>query len=160
MLRERVYKTDIEDSSALVETETLFDSKLSIAYNDATETLEVRWVGCVSSYEVREAYNLMMDYVQQHKPVKWLLDFQERDRIRRHDQRWVFSNFFPEALRIVGEDIFVAVILPIGASHELVHELDGDELIQDENFMIINHFIYKEAALRWLALDNSVKAGA
>ncbi|WP_230407008.1 hypothetical protein [Pontibacter cellulosilyticus] len=139
---------------------TLLNSKLFVTYNEQTETLEIKWEGSVSSNEVRQGYSLIMEYVQRYKPVKWLLDFHNRDKIKRTDQRWVFKNFFPEALRIVSNDVFVAVILPIGSSHELVQELDGDELIQEDNFMIINHFLYREAAQRWLELDKSVKAGA
>lgn len=144
---------DVSDSDVL-------SNKLLVNYNERTETLEVKWEGTVTSHEVRQGYKLIMEYVLRHKPVKWLMDFHSRDKIKRTDQRWVFTYFFPEALRIVGSDVFVAVILPIGTSHELVQELNGDELIQGDNFMIINHFLYPEAAQRWLALDKSVKAGA
>ncbi|MEJ8802014.1 hypothetical protein [Pontibacter sp. H249] len=140
--------------------ESLVENKLWIHFNEHTQTLEITWKGTVASHEVREGYTLILDFVQRYKPVKWLLDLQHRDKIRRQDQRWVFTHFFPEALRVVKNDVFVATILPVGSSHELVHELNGDELIQGDSFLIINHFLYREAAQRWLELDKSVKAGA
>ena len=160
MVGHNIYELGAATAYTLSERGTLINSKLSVNYNEQTETLEIYWEGTVSSYEVRQGYTLIMEYVQRYKPVKWLLDFHNRDKIKRTDQRWVFTYFFPEALRIVSNDVFIAVILPIGSSHELVQELDGDELIQGDNFMIINHFLYREAAQRWLELDKSVKAGA
>lgn len=152
--------TEVDSPSAIAEKGALCGSKLSIRYNDVTETLEVKWTGTVNSSEVRQAYSQIMECVKQYKPVKWLLDFQGRERLKRADQRWVFTYFFPGALREVKNDVFVAVVLPVSYSHELVQEMNGDELIQGENFMIINHFMYREAAMRWLALDESIKAGA
>lgn len=160
MLRHNNYESDAFMPIDFAEKVTWADNKLTINYNELSETLEIRWEGTVSSTEVRQGYNRIMNYVLQYKPVKWLLDLHNRDKINRTDQRWVFTYFFPEALRVIGSDVFVAVILPVSSSHELVHELDGDELIQGDNFLIINHFLYPEAAQRWLELDKSVKAGA
>ncbi|GAB3195205.1 hypothetical protein ABID22_003600 [Pontibacter aydingkolensis] len=159
MIRQATYNPTYPPTS-FAENETVVDNKLSINYDEHSETLEIKWEGSVNSHEVRQGYSVIMEYVQLYKPAKWLLDLHSRDKIKRSDQRWVFTYFFPEALRVVGSNVFVAVILPVSASHELVHELDGDELIQNENFMIINHFLYREAAQRWLSLDKSVKAGA
>jgi hypothetical protein len=76
--------------------------------------------------------------------------FAKRISIDRNDQQWVFKFIFPEVLRAVKKDVFVAVIMPVFAHNSLVNDIDGDELIDGDNLMIINHFLYQEESRRWL----------
>lgn len=157
------YNYELNENKALMQHAlnlSALDNKLNICYNKATKTLEVAWRGSVESAEVREGYMQIKEIIKLYKPVKWILDLHLRDSLRREDQRWVFTHFFPEALRLTGSDIFVAFILPVHVSHELVQELNGDELMQEDHFMIINHFLYTEEAKRWLEECIAVKAGA
>ena len=56
----------------------------------------------------------------------------------------------PEMIQIVQGLVFVAVVMPVFAYNSLVNEIDGDELMDGDNFMIINHFLFKEESRRWL----------
>jgi len=121
-----------------------------VTYNTVTEVLVVNWEGEISSEKIRLGYDMVMKQVREHKPCKLLLDFHNRVSIRRRDQRWVFGEVFPEILRTVGDDVFVAMVLPVFFYQGLVAEMDGDDLMHQDNFLIIHHFLYCEEAYRWL----------
>ncbi|WP_299821456.1 hypothetical protein [uncultured Pontibacter sp.] len=140
--------------------EDLLKNKLSSSYDAESQTLLVTWEGAVTSHEVRQGYMQIKELVLYYKPGKWLIDLHKRESIKRADQHWVITHFFPEALRLLKKDIFVAIILPLFSFPRLVDELNGDEFIQGDNFMIINHFLYREEALRWLSNTNEFQAGA
>jgi hypothetical protein len=124
--------------------------KFSITFEAENETLVLKWQGKVSSQELRNGYKRVIELVKSHKPQRWILDLQQRSLIARDDQRWVFKQVFPEVLRLVQGNVFVAVILPIYTYQSLVNALDGDELMQDDNFLIMHEFLYYEEARRWL----------
>ncbi|MCC9136008.1 hypothetical protein ACFSKU_16175 [Pontibacter silvestris] len=124
--------------------------KLYIEYQVETSTLVIGWEGDVTSKEIRDGYKLVLDLVHMYKPNKWVLDLTKREFIKGKDRRWVFTNIFSKALRFLNEDIFVAIIQPVDTFQNLVSELQGDELMYNENFLIINHFLYQEAGKRWL----------
>ncbi len=138
--------------------ENIINDKLSARFEEESQTLIITWQGAVSSAEIRQGYAYVMELIQYYKPHKWLMDLQQREIIKRADQRWVFTHFFPEALRLLKSDIFVAIILPVYSFHGLVSELDGDELMQGDNFLIINHFLYHEEARRWLESRKELRA--
>lgn len=144
-----------EDVQELCRTE-----KLLVCYSSAEDTLLIRWEGNITSEELRSGYEIIMEQVRRFRPVKWLLDLRKRSTIRRDDQRWIFEQVFPEALMLVGDDIFVAVILPVFLMHDLVSELTGDELIQQGNLMVMHHFMYPEEAQRWLNEMYLLKTGS
>jgi hypothetical protein len=91
-----------------------------------------------------------MEQIGYYKPQKLLLDFHNRVTIRRIDQRWVFSSIFPRILRTIGDNVFVAIVLPVALYHGLVAEMNGDELMHENSFLIIHHALYREEAYRWL----------
>ncbi|PRY12380.1 hypothetical protein CLV24_108124 [Pontibacter ummariensis] len=130
--------------------DALIHDKLNVHYDQEQEILVVTWTGKVSSEELRKGYDLVMEQVMTHKPRKWLLDLQERDKVNREDQRWVFQHVFPNVLRVVGNDVFVAVILPVSLYPGIVKDLEGDELMCGGYFLIMDHFLYPEEAHRWL----------
>lgn len=123
---------------------------LSVEYNALTETLEITWSGNAGGNNLCEGYSYLMEQVQAHRPTKWLLDLQHCSAISRRDQRWVFQHVFPEVLRQVGDDVFVAVLLPLDLYYGLIAGLQGDELMNGESFMIIQHFLFQQEAMRWL----------
>ncbi|WP_266205417.1 hypothetical protein [Pontibacter kalidii] len=134
--------------------------KLRVTYERQEQTLRITWQGDVSSQELREGYNQIIELVRRLKPVKWQLDLQKRGTIKREDQRWIFEHVFPEVLAIVNDDVFVAVVLPVFLMHDLVSELNGDELMQEGNFLIMQHFMYPEQAQRWLNEMYQIKTGS
>ncbi|SFF90673.1 hypothetical protein SAMN05421739_101328 [Pontibacter chinhatensis] len=134
--------------------------KLLVCYHSSDETLLIQWEGSISSEELRSGYELILEQVRRFRPVKWLLDLQKRSTIRRDDQRWIFEQVFPEALQLVGDDIFVGVVLPVFLMHDLVSELTGDELIQQGNLMVMHHFMYPQEAQRWLNEMYLLKTGS
>ncbi|OKL41669.1 hypothetical protein [Pontibacter flavimaris] len=133
--------------------------KLAVCYDGQEETLLIEWRGEVSSQELREGYSQIIAQVRRLKPVKWQLDLQQRGTIKREDQRWIFEFVFPEVLAIVNDNVFVAVVLPVFLLHDLVSELNGDELMQEGNFLIMQHFMYPEQAQRWLNEMHQIKTG-
>ncbi|WP_242919513.1 hypothetical protein [Pontibacter liquoris] len=138
------------DDGLLSESSEYGENRLTVEYLEQSHTLQVIWEGSVSSEEVRQGYKQVMELVQAHKPTKWLLDLHKRELIRREDQRWVFTHVFSKALQCICQNVFVAIILPVYSFHSLVNELSGDELMQEDNFMIIHHFLYEQEAQRWL----------
>lgn len=124
--------------------------RLHVAYDTAREVLVVNWEGEANSEEIRRGYDILMEQICLYKPQKLLLDFHNRVKIRRSDQRWVFSHVFPQILRTVGDNVFVAIVLPVSLYYGLVCELNGDELMDKNNFLIIHHALYREEAYRWL----------
>jgi hypothetical protein len=131
------------------ERKVLQDS-LSLNYNPDEETLYIKWAGEVSSVELRQGYTHIMNMVRTYKPQKWILDLQNRLAIEKDDQQWVFKYIFPEVLRAVQKNVFIAVVMPVFAYNSLVHEIDGDELMDGDNFLIMHHFLYPEESRRWL----------
>ncbi|MHA6247985.1 hypothetical protein ACXYMU_08630 [Pontibacter sp. CAU 1760] len=125
-------------------------NNFEIHYDSTEEVLVVKWKGDVDSTDVRAGYRLLLQEVYTYKPRKMLLDFQHRHRIRRNDQQWVFGSVFPEMLRLVGDTVFMAIVLPITMYYGLVADMNGDELMQDNNFLIIQHTLYQQEAFRWL----------
>lgn len=123
---------------------------LDLSFDAENRVLIVNWQGELSSEDIRAGYDLVMEQVQSYKPQKLLLDFQKRLMIRRKDQRWVFSTIFPHILRTVGDNVFVAIVLPVSLYYGLVGEMNGDELMHENNFLIIHHALYREEAYRWL----------
>ena len=133
---------------------------LDISYDAEKEVLIVNWEGDINSARIRNAYTLLMKRVLLLRPRKILLDFHKRLSIRRRDQRWVFSEVFPEILRTVGDNVFVAIVLPVELYHGLVPDMNGDELMNDNDFLIIHHSLYREEALRWLNDMQAIAARA
>lgn len=131
------------------ERKVLQDSLL-LSYNQEEETLYIKWVGKVSSVELRQGYTHIMHMVRTYKPQKWVLDLQNRLSIDKDDQQWVFKYIFPEVLRAVQKNVFIAVVMPVFAYNSLVDEINGDELMDGENFLIMHHFLYPEESRRWL----------
>ncbi|WP_162055867.1 hypothetical protein [Pontibacter pamirensis] len=121
-----------------------------MSFDKVNQVLVVNWEGELSSDEIRKGYDILMEEVRIHKPKKLLLDFHKRGTIRRSDQRWVFSTVFPNILRTIGETVFVAIVLPVTLYCGLVGEMNGDELMDENNFLIIHHALYREEAYRWL----------
>ncbi|WP_347159112.1 hypothetical protein [Pontibacter chitinilyticus] len=138
------------DKVQAVEIGPAANNKLSINYQEEERVLQVLWEGQVTSAEVRNGYKKIIDLVRQYKPTKWLLDLHNRELIKREDQRWVFTHVYPQALQLIQQTVFVAIILPVYSYHSLVNELNGDELMHGDNFLIMNHFLYQEEARRWL----------
>lgn len=123
---------------------------LDVTYNSDSEVLVVNWEGEISSEDIRIGYKILLQQVKLHKPRKLLLDFHNRVSIKRRDQRWVFSTVFPGILRNVGDNVFVAIVLPVELYHGLVADMNGDELMHNNNFLIIHHSLYREEGFRWL----------
>ena len=131
---------------------------LQVAFNTSTRILHVKWYGEVRSKEFREGYSDILRMVRIHKPSKWILDLKNRELIRKEDQHWVFKNIFPQILRMLKRDVFIAVILPVYLYESVIHDLDGDDFIDNDNLLIMNHFLYYEESLRWLS-EVQVTAG-
>ncbi len=142
------YGHDISDN--VYPDDIHFSENLHVFYNSATQILHVKWQGEVSTKDFREGYTHIMRMVRVYKPTRWVLDLQEREGIHREDQRWVFKNIFPQILRLLQRDVFIAVILPVSLYESLVHDMDGDDLIVNDNLLIMNHCLYYEECLRWL----------
>lgn len=123
---------------------------LLVLYEADRKVLLVNWEGEINSLNIRKGYDIVMQQVKLLRPRKILLDFHNRFSIRRRDQRWVFSTFFPEILRTVGDNVFVAIVLPVALYHGLVADMNGDELMHNNSFLIIHHCLYREEAFRWL----------
>lgn len=128
---------------------TAFNS-IEVSFDAEDQVLLVNWEGGLSSDEIRNGYEVMVEQVRCYKPKKLLLDFHKRSIIRRTDQRWVFSTVFPQVLQTVGDNVFVAIVLPVVLYYGLVAEMNGDELMHENNFLIIHHSLYREEAYRWL----------
>lgn len=124
--------------------------QLVLKYNHEEQTLYIKWEGEVSSNELRQGYAHIMYMVLTYKPQKWIMDLQNRLSIEKEDQQWVFKYIFPQVLRAVNKNVFVAIVMPVFAYNSLVNEINGDELIDGDNFMIIHHFLYQEESRRWL----------
>ncbi|WP_242928304.1 hypothetical protein [Pontibacter vulgaris] len=134
----------------LYPTEISFSGKLHSKYDASKNMLFIEWHGEVSSADVKFGYYKVIEMVKHFKPNRWVLDLRNRESIKREDQLWVIKHIFSQALRLLQCNIFVAIILPVYSFQSLVSELDGDELIYNDNFLIINHYLYIEESLRWL----------
>jgi hypothetical protein len=137
-----------------------YKNKLYAYYEEDTDILHIKWNGIVNSREVREGYNQILRMARIFKANKWILNLKERQVLNHEDQRWVFKNVFPEVLRIMKRDVFIAVILPPHLIESMVHKLDGDEMIDNDNLLILNHFLYLEESRRWLMEVNSMSERA
>ena len=150
MIAERIIKKNVLPDISLQPEQVYKLENLDVSYNAADEVLTVHWAGEISSADIRGGYEIVMGLVKLHRPRKLLLDFHKRVSIKRRDQRWVFSTVFPKILRTVGDNVFVAIVLPVELYHGLVADMDGDELMHENYFLIIHHSLYREEGLRWL----------
>jgi hypothetical protein len=150
------YKADFRFQEEKVDE--INEGKLEASYDNDSETLHIRWKGEVHTDEIKRGYARIMQMVRLYKPRKWMLNLQERDAVKSDDQRWVFKYVFPKALRTVKDDIFLAVILPVHAYHSVLSDIDGDELIDDDNFLVLHHCLYPEEGRRWLESMAEMKA--
>ncbi|NEM97837.1 hypothetical protein [Pontibacter burrus] len=123
---------------------------LTVYFDYENQVLYIKWEGSVNTREFRDGYVHVLRLVQLYKPTKWVLDLQKRDGIQKKDQIWVFRHIFPKVLRLVREDVFVAVILPVNLYESILHDLDGDDMIFEDKVMLLQHFLYHEEGLRWL----------
>lgn len=144
-----VYRTDFTEESSYTDTLHLSES-LQVYYNDSTEILHVKWHGEVGTKEFRESYSQIVNTVRTYKPNRWILDLQNRNNIQEADQHWVIKNIFPQILRMLQCDVFIAVILPVFLYESVIHDIDGNDLIYNDNLIIMQHFLYYEESLRWL----------
>ena len=133
---------------------------LLVYFDTATEILHVKWQGQVNTPALRAGYVQILRMVQRYKPTKWVLDLQNRALIEKQDQQWVFKQIFPKVLRLVQSDVFIAVILPVYLYESMIHDLDGDEFIDNDNLLIMHHFLYYEECLRWLQGEQDTGARA
>ena len=129
---------------------SVLQEQLLLRYDQEEQTFYIRWGGEVSSNELRQGYAHIMNMVITYKPQKWIMDLQNRSAIEKEDQQWVFKYVFPQVLRAINKNVFVAIVMPVFAYSSLVNEIDGDELMDGDNFMIIHHFLYQEESRRWL----------
>ncbi|WP_439883174.1 hypothetical protein ACSX1A_08370 [Pontibacter sp. MBLB2868] len=150
MVRQNDTLSGAYPSTSCLSHEVYRGDKLLAVYEPGTETLAIRWEGVVSSEEIREGYLAINVLIEKFAPKKWIIDLRKREKIRGADQSWVFKNVFSRALQVLRCDIFVAVLLPVYSYHELVDNMNGDELIQEDNLLILNHFLYEEEGRRWL----------
>lgn len=123
---------------------------LTVHFDTENQVLYIKWEGRVDTREFRYGYLHVLRLVQLYKPTKWVLDLQKRDGIQKKDQIWVFKHIFPKVLRLVRQDVFVAVILPVSLYESMLHDLDGDDMIFEDKVMLLQHFLYHEEGLRWL----------
>ena len=137
--------------NALSGIKSISDVKLTAMYDPQSGILSITWKGEVNSFELRQGYMRITELVRLHKPQKWFLNLRDRSEVSEEDRRWIFKYIFPKALRIVGENIYLAVLLPVYAYQGLIHYLSGDELIYKDNFMIIEHFLLQDDSMNWLA---------
>ncbi|GAA4436074.1 hypothetical protein GCM10023188_28720 [Pontibacter saemangeumensis] len=151
MIAERIINKNVLPDISLKPELVYKLENLDVSYNAADEVLTVQWAGEISSEDIRVGYEIVMRQVKLHRPSKLLFDFHKRVSIKRKAQRWVFSTVFPKILRTVGDNVFVAIVLPVELYHGLVADMDGDELMHANNFLIIHHSLYREEGLRWLA---------
>ena len=110
----------------------------------------MKWQGNVDTKEFRDGYIQILRMARLFTPSKWVLDLQSRDSVQKEDQQWVVKNIFPQILRMLNKDIFIAVILPVYLYESLINGLSGDEFIDKDNLLIMNHFLYYEESIRWL----------
>lgn len=123
---------------------------LSVNYDATSQVLYVKWQGKVKTRDLKYGYVYILRMVQFFKPNKWILDLQNRDIILKEDQQWVFKHVFPKVLRMLNQDVFIGVVLPVYLYESLVHDLNGDDLIYEDKVLLLQHFLYYEEALRWL----------
>ncbi|WP_147383243.1 hypothetical protein [Pontibacter oryzae] len=159
-MNEVIYEAGISSQQQQAAVELYSAAYLKIEYCASYKTLLVNWSGKTSSKELRNGYNLIREALMDYKPQKWLLDIHKRHPISKEDQQWVFKEVFPEILRRIDRDLFVAVVLPVTQFHALVGGLNGDEFIHDNSFLILQHFLYQEEAQRWLNQMHDFKLAA
>lgn len=159
-MNELTYEIGVTPQQSFSAVELFSAAYLKIAYHTSNKTLAVTWSGKTNSQELRRGYEVVKETLLAHKPKKWLLDIQRRQSISKEDQRWVFKEVFPNVLRGIEDDVFVAVVLPVTHYHGLVGGLNGDEFIHENNFLIMQHFLYQEEAQRWLNQMHDFKLAA
>jgi len=125
-------------------------NNLQLTYNAADGIMHVKWQGEVTSQEFKKGYTQLLKIVRLYKPYKWILDLQHRENISKEDKLWVFKYIFPQMLRLLQRDIFIAIILPVYQYETIIHDFDGDNFIDNNNLLIMQHFLYLEESLRWL----------
>ena len=153
------YSVDFQQTRDKEKERESVASNPSMFYDEQEETFVIRWEGKVDKSDIHAGYAQVLEHVKNLKPKKWLLDLKNRHTIRREDQLWVFQHVFPEVLRLIGDDVFVAVVLPLTLYHGLVEDLNGDEMMDNNNFLIMQQFLYEEEAQRWLSHMQLLKKG-
>lgn len=120
---------------------------VTVAYDDELSLGIATWDGFLSSSEFREAVEICLNLIDEHKPLRWLGDNRKLRAIRQADQDWFVESVLPRlassTLRrnasIVSEDLFNKM-----AVEQIIKRADnlGD--------MVLRDFDDKQAAMAWL----------
>jgi hypothetical protein len=120
---------------------------VTITYDEELQLGKAVWKGFLSSSEFREAIEICVQLMEEHKPLRWLGDNRKLRAIRKADQEWFAESIFPKlaasTLRrngaIVSEDLFnrMAVEQLVKRAKKL-----GD--------MVIKEFDNEDEAIAWI----------
>ncbi|MBD1397351.1 hypothetical protein H9Q13_09260 [Pontibacter sp. JH31] len=120
---------------------------VTISYDEDMSLGIAIWDGFLSSSDLRDAVEVCLQLIEEHRLLRWLADNRKLRAIRQADQDWIVDSVIPRlaasTLRrnasIVSEDLFnkMAVAQIIKRADNL-----GDMELMD--------FDDKEAAIAWL----------
>ncbi|HEY9005493.1 hypothetical protein [Ohtaekwangia sp.] len=108
--------------------------------------------GFKTSSDVRECFNLILDYVaekkQIHENLGILFDIRSGKAVSGNDLKWIGTDWQP---RVVGMGIrYIAMVIPNYPLAELNAEVSSDDHDQDNHRLTKRFFCDHDAALSWL----------
>jgi signal transduction histidine kinase len=82
-----------------VEGQTIFETDFgSLTYNARTNGMALAWKKQVTSEEYRKLISKALEVVRIYRTPFWISDLRKQGVVQLHDQQWMASSVFPEAI--------------------------------------------------------------
>lgn len=120
---------------------------VTIVYDEELSLGIATWNGFLSSSEFREAVEICLNLMDEHKLLRWLGDNRKLRAIRQADQDWFVEHVLP---RLVASTLRRNASV---VSEDLFNKMAVEQIIKRANNlgdMVLRDFDDKEAAMAWL----------
>lgn len=143
----------LQDIKTSENWEVIAESKTMLfAYHNKEQYLLIKYLGGITpSNEYRETSLTALEGIRKYKPKLWLLDQREMN-IHPKDVEWLFSEWRPKMVEIVGAGRKSAIIPAKNLFGEFATKQQNQKLSQehDENELEVRFFSNPEEGLNWL----------
>jgi hypothetical protein len=124
---------------------------LQLSYRADLDMLVGRWMRSVSSEELRQGYQAMLDEAARHHYRFWLVDTRRRISVNADDIRWLIAEFYPQLQPRLGRTTYLSFLLAPQQMADVVADSSPPTLTySDSHTQNIKRYIDEREAVEWL----------
>ncbi|MBF9254690.1 hypothetical protein I2I11_15400 [Pontibacter sp. 172403-2] len=121
-----------------------------VRFDPLHDRLQVHCSRSFDSAGFRSSLLEALTFAKAHYVKHWLLDLREIGELSEEDETWVYAQLFPEMMMTLGEENYLAVLIPEPCYQHLLKESGAEGLTSYNSFIIIHNFYEPEKAHAWL----------